>query len=69
MKCMYCKGEMLKGTAPFHIDRRGCHLTMDAVRAWVCRQCGEAYFESEEVDKIQELVMIIEKKIGLVASG
>jgi YgiT-type zinc finger domain-containing protein len=33
MKCLYCQGEMKKGETPFHIDRNGCHLTLDRVPA------------------------------------
>lgn len=62
MKCIHCQGEMKRGTAPFHIDRKGCHLTLDNVPAWVCEQCGETYFEEREVDAIQELVKSIESK-------
>ena len=45
MKCLHCQGEMKKGVTPFHVDREGCHLTLDKVPAWVCTQCGESYFE------------------------
>ena len=70
MKCMHCQGEMKKGSAPFHIDRRKYHLTLDAVPAWVCRQCGEAYFEESEVDSIQEMIRAVEdhaKKLSVAA--
>ena len=50
MKCMYCQAEMKRGTLPFHIDRKGIHLSLDEIPAWVCPQCGEAYFEEKEVD-------------------
>ena len=53
---------MKKGSAPVHIDRIGGHLMLDAVPAWVCQQCGEAYFEEKEVDAIQELVKSVDKK-------
>ena len=70
MKCVHCKGKMKKGTAPFHIDRKGCHLMLESVPAWVCEQCGEAYFEEEEVNAIQDLIQSIEHKTqGLVAAG
>jgi len=49
---------MKRGTTPFHVDRRGCHLTLDAVPAWVYQQCGEAHFEEKEVDAIQDLVLV-----------
>ena len=41
MKCIHCEGQMKKDVAPFHIDRKGYHLSLDAVLAWVCGQCGE----------------------------
>jgi YgiT-type zinc finger domain-containing protein len=53
---------MKQGTAPLHIDRNGCHVTIDNVPAWVCQQCGEAYFEEQEVDAIQDLIRTIEQK-------
>ena len=53
---------MKQGTAPLHIDRNGCHVTIDNVPAWVCQQCGEAYFEEQEVETIQDLIRTIEQK-------
>ena len=70
MKCVHCKGRMKRGTAPFHIDRKGCHLMLESVPAWVCEQCGEAYFEEKQVDAIQELIRSVEHKAqGLAAKG
>lgn len=63
MKCIYCQGEMKKGSTPFHVDRKGCHLTIDEVPAWICDQCGEPYFEEKEVDTIEELVLAVEQKM------
>lgn len=60
MKCMYCSGEMSRGIAPFHVDRNGYHLLLDAVPAWVCSQCGEAYFEESEVASIQQALIAID---------
>ncbi len=62
MKCMHCQGRMEKGTAPFHIDRKGYHLTLDAVPAWVCQQCGEVYYDESEVDSIQEIIKTLEDR-------
>ncbi len=70
MRCAQCKGEMKRGGAPLHIDRGGCHLTLDKVPAWVCAQCGEAYFEEREVAAIQDLAESVEEKsrpLGLTA--
>jgi len=67
MKCIHCKGQMKRGTTPFHIDRKGCHLVLDNVPAWVCQQCGETYFEEKEVDAIQDLIMSVEEKAQVLA--
>ena len=50
MECMYCKGKMERGAAPFHIDRNGYHLVFDKVLAFVCQQCGEVYFEEPQFE-------------------
>ncbi len=62
MKCIYCQGEMKRGATRFHVDRKGCHVLLDEVGAWVCEQCGEVYFDEQEVDAIQDLIKSIEEK-------
>jgi YgiT-type zinc finger domain-containing protein len=61
MKCLYCQGTMERGTAPFHIDRKGYHLILDTVPAWVCAQCGEVYFEEAAVEAIHRVIRAIDK--------
>ena len=56
MNCVHCQGKMKRSTAPFHVDRNGYHLVVDTVPAWVCGQCGEAYFDEGEVDAIQQAI-------------
>jgi YgiT-type zinc finger domain-containing protein len=58
---------MRRATTPFHVDRKGCHLTLDSVPAWVCSQCGEPYFAEEEVDAIQDLIRFVEQKTQALA--
>jgi YgiT-type zinc finger domain-containing protein len=60
MKCIQCQGRLKHSKAPFHVDRRGYHLAMDAVPAWVCTQCGEVYFEDKAVDSIQKVLHSID---------
>lgn len=67
MKCMYCQGEMARGTAPFHIDRKGVHVSLDEVPAWVCTQCGESYFEETEVDALQGIVRAVDEHVENIA--
>ncbi|NOX08652.1 MAG: YgiT-type zinc finger protein [Gammaproteobacteria bacterium] len=54
MECSYCKGKMVKGSAPFSVDRNGYHIAWESIPAWVCSQCGEALFEENEVNHIQK---------------
>lgn len=61
MKCLYCQGAMARGTAPFHIDRKGYHLILDTIPAWVCSQCGEAYFEEAEAEAIQQVIRAVDQ--------
>ncbi len=61
MKCVYCQGTMERNFAPFHISRKGCHLSLNEVPAWLCGQCGEAYFEEKEVELIQDMIRVIEE--------
>jgi len=67
MKCIHCQGKMGRGTAPFHIDRKGYHLILDTIPAWVCAQCGEVYFEEAEVEAIQKVMRDLDKRTGKLA--
>jgi YgiT-type zinc finger domain-containing protein len=61
---------MKRGTAPFTIDHNGYHISWDAIPAWVCEQCGESLFETQEVDTIQDALAILDRDItSLVARG
>ena len=69
MKCIHCKGTMKKGSSPFHIDRDGYHLSFDCVPAWICTQCGEAYFEENEVEAIQDVISNIDRRAAKLAAS
>ena len=69
MKCMHCHETMIRATAPFHIDRSGYHLSLDAVPAWVCSQCGEPFFEEREVASIQHLLAQVDEQMARLASA
>ncbi len=60
---------MKKSAAPFHIDCEGCHLSLDAVPAWVCGQCGEPYFDESAVRTIQRLLSQLDKQTASLASA
>jgi len=66
MECFYCKGEMKKGKTSHVVNRKGYHLVLDEVPAYICQQCGEAYFDSEGIDLVQAMVCDIDKKAALL---
>jgi YgiT-type zinc finger domain-containing protein len=68
MECMHCQGKMRKGQAPFHIHRKGYHLSLEAVPAWVCGPCGELYFEEREVKTIQRLLLQLDRQTANLAA-
>lgn len=70
MKCVYCQGEMVRGSAPLHIDHKDVHISLDNVPAWACAQCGEVCFEEADLDVMQELIRAVdEQKEKLVHSA
>ena len=62
MKCIQCQATMKKGATPLHIDRKGVHLMLESVPAWVCEQCGESLIEEKVVDSVQDLIKAIDQK-------
>ena len=59
---------MRRSTAPFNIDRNGYHVVFDSVPAWICRQCGEPYFEEREVDVIRRAILVLDERTRTLLS-
>ena len=59
---MYCHGEMQRSTTSYHVDDEDIHIILDKVPAWVCEQCGEVFFEEDDVNSIQEFVYTVRKQ-------
>ena len=62
MECLYCRGTLQRGTAPFDVTRADYHIHFDAVPAWVCVQCGEALFDRESVRMIEESLDVLDEQ-------
>jgi YgiT-type zinc finger domain-containing protein len=54
---------MARKKTAYAINKNGYHLVIDDVPAWVCQQCGEPYFEGQEVDVIQEVIRAVDSRI------
>lgn len=61
MECSFCKGKMVKGKTSYMVNRRGYHLVIDNVPAYICQQCGEPHFEPAGVEKIQAMIQDIDR--------
>ncbi len=64
MKCLYCKGRLVRRNVSYSATRQGYHLIIDDVPAWVCEQCGESLLDEETVDFIQEMLPEVDSRIG-----
>ena len=69
MECIHCNGRMVRGMAPFSLDRKGYHVSWGAVPAWVCTQCGEPYFESRKVELIQKALAGLDRESASLAAA
>lgn len=63
MKCLICKGDLKRGEAPYTINRKNYHLIINNLPAWICENCSEPLFESEEVDVIQDIIKSTDDKL------
>jgi len=69
MKCLYCGGEMERSLSTYTVDRKGYHLFIKEIPAYVCTRCGEKYFDEEEVEAIQKLIQKVEVGIKEVRTA
>jgi YgiT-type zinc finger domain-containing protein len=63
MECLYCKGVLVRKRISYTATRKGYHLIIDEVPAWVCEQCGEPLFDEETVDAIQEVLRGVDTRL------
>jgi len=67
MKCIHCQGKLERGRAPFHVTRKGYHLTLENLPAWICAQCGETYFDEQQSAAIQETLQKLDEQAERLA--
>jgi len=63
MKCLYCGGTLRKGKTSYTVNRKGYHLIIDEVPAWICEQCGEVMFDESVVEAIQDLIREVDSRV------
>ena len=68
MQCPHCKGTLVRTKTSYTATRKGYHLIVDDVPAWMCEQCGETLFDEETVDTIQETLRQVDDCLGKLAA-
>ena len=63
MKCFQCDGEMELKNVTYTVDRKGYHLFLQEIPAYVCTRCGERFFDEQEVAAMQKMLSTLEKDI------
>jgi YgiT-type zinc finger domain-containing protein len=61
-RCTFCKGKLVKGTTEFIARAGGEVVVIKDVPAYVCEQCGEAYYTPEISRKIDGVMRDMHKK-------
>jgi YgiT-type zinc finger domain-containing protein len=54
---------MEKAFVSYAVDRKGYHLFIEKIPAYVCSQCNEKYFEEKETMAIQNMIKALEDKL------
>ena len=63
MECLYCKGTLIRKSVNYTASRKGYHLIIDDVPAWVCEQCGEPLYEEDTVEAIQQILLGVDARL------
>lgn len=69
MDCLSCGGRLARSKTTYTASRRGFHLILDDVPAWVCEQCREPLFDEATVTEIQRMLSAVEQGISGLAAG
>lgn len=55
-KCSFCKGKLSKGETEFVVKVGSEVISLKSVPAYVCEECGEAYYSPEISRKIDKIM-------------
>lgn len=61
MKCMSCKADsMIDSTTTFFAQLPNCYVIIENVPCKKCEQCGEEYFTTSVMEKIEDILDKVE---------
>lgn len=55
-RCSFCKGKLIKGKHEFIVKVEEKVLSIKDVDAFICQECGEAYYTPETSRKIDRIM-------------
>lgn len=55
-KCSFCKGRLVEGKTEFVVKVGEQLLSIKDISAYICEECGEAYFTPEVSEKIDKIM-------------
>lgn len=55
-RCDVCGGQLHHTLTTYTQEYEGRIIVVENVPAWVCDQCGEAYFDPDVVEQVQNLI-------------
>lgn len=68
IKCLSCKsGEMVESTTTYTTVLQGCVLIIKNVPCIECKQCGDVLFNTDILEKINDIVAMAEKMASEVS--
>lgn len=68
MECPVCQGTLKRSRVSHTVTRKGYHLILDDVPAWVCEQCGEPLFDEDTVNAIQDMLREVDARQAKLAA-
>ena len=54
--CSFCRGKLVKGKTEFVVKVENEVLAIKDVSAYICEECGEAYYPPEISEKIDRII-------------
>jgi len=69
MKCFHCQSQLERRSVSYTANRKGYHLIIDNVPAWVCKQCGEPLFDEQSVIVIQAMLQDVDARLEKLAAA
>ena len=66
MKCIECGKELKAATKTYVANLNTCVIVIKHVPAYIC-DCGEAYYDDEVSDRLEEIVCSLKKIINDIA--